>query len=55
LESKGKLGRKRELTVEQEAEVAGLLEAGAGAAGMPTVAWTLPRLAGLVRERFGIG
>lgn len=55
LESKGKLGRKRELTEEQEVELAALLEAGAVAAGLPTEAWTLPRVAKLVRERFGIG
>lgn len=55
LESKGKIGRKRELTTEQEAELAAILEAGAVAAGMPTEAWTLPRVAKLIRDRFGVG
>lgn len=54
LESKGMLGRKRELSAEQEQELAAILEAGAVAAGMPTEAWTLPRVTKLVRERFGV-
>ena len=54
LQSKGKLGRKCELSEEQQAELALILEAGAVAAGMPTEVWTLPRVAKLVRERFGV-
>jgi transposase len=54
LESRGKLGRKRELTAEQEAELAVILEAGAVASGLSTELWTLPRVAKLVRERFGV-
>ncbi|MFT3992315.1 MAG: IS630 family transposase [Luteolibacter sp.] len=54
LASKGRLGRKRDLTPEQEQQLAALIEAGAVAAGFPNEAWTLPRLAKLVRERFGV-
>lgn len=54
LESKGKLGRNRELTPEQEEELAVILEAGAVAAGMPTEVWTLPRVAKIIRERFDV-
>ena len=54
LESKGGLGRKRELTAEQELELGPLIEAGAVASGFPTEVWTLPRLAKLMRERFDV-
>lgn len=54
LASKGSLGRKRDLSPEQEQQLAALIEAGAMSAGFPNEAWTLPRLARLVRERFGV-
>lgn len=54
LTSKGRLGRKSELTEEELQELAAILEAGALAAGLPTEAWTLPRIAKIVRQRFGI-
>ena len=54
LRSKGNIGRKRDLSPEQEHELAALVEAGAVAAGLPTEAWTLPRIARLIRERFGV-
>lgn len=52
--SKGGIGRKRDLCPEQQLELAALIEAGAVAAGLPTEVWTLPRLARLIRERFGV-
>lgn len=54
LESSGRIGRKRELTAAQEEELAAVLEAGAVASGFPTEVWTLPRVAKLVCERFGV-
>lgn len=54
LQSKGNIGRKRELSEQQEQELAVILEAGAVAAGLPTEAWTLPRVARMIRERFGV-
>lgn len=54
LQSKGNIGRKRELSPAQEQELAVILEAGAIAAGLPTEAWTLPRVARIIRERFAV-
>jgi len=54
LVSKGKTGRKCALTESQLEELAGLLTAGAVAAGYPNEMWTLPRVADLIRERFGV-
>ena len=54
LESKGSLGRKCELSPAQLERLAAILEAGAVAAGLPTEVWTLPRVAKLVREEFGV-
>lgn len=54
LRSKGSIGRKRDLSPEQEQELAALVEAGAVAAGLTTEVWTLPRIARLIRERFGV-
>jgi len=54
LASKGRLGRKSELTEHEQQELAAILEAGAVAAGLPTEAWTLPRIAKIVRDRFGV-
>ena len=54
LQSKGSIGRKRELSPDQEQELAVILEAGAVAAGLPPEAWTLPRVARIIRERFGV-
>lgn len=54
LESKGRIGRKRALTAEQEERLASILKAGAVAAGMPTEVWTLPRVAKVIRGQFGV-
>jgi transposase len=55
LASKGRIGRKRALSEEQEQQLAGILKAGAVAAGMPTEVWTLPRVAKVIRNEFGVG
>ncbi len=50
LASKGRIGRKRALSEQQEHELAGILKAGAVAAGMPTKVWTLPRVTKVIRN-----
>lgn len=55
LESKGRIGRKSELSPEQLEQLAVILKAGAVAAGMPTEVWTLPRVAKVIRNQFGVG
>lgn len=42
LRSKGNIVRKRDLSLEQEHELAALVDAGAVASGLPTEVWTLP-------------
>lgn len=49
-----RLGRPRQLSQAQCAELGKLLVAGALAQGFATELWTLPRVAKLIRERFGI-
>jgi putative transposase len=48
------LGRPRQLSDVQRAELSKMLLQGALAQGFPTELWTLPRVAKLVREHFGI-
>jgi transposase len=48
------LGRPRQLTQAQCAELSKVLLEGALAQGFATELWTLPRVAKLIRERFGI-
>ncbi len=55
LVSKGRIGRKRALSEQQKQELAGILKAGAVAAGMPTEVWTLPRVTKVIRDEFGNG
>jgi len=54
LVSKGRIGRKSALSEQQVQELAGILKEGAVAAGMPTEVWTLPRVAKVIRNRFGV-
>lgn len=54
LVSKGPIGRKSALCAGQIGELAVILKAGAVAAGMPTEVWTLPRVAKVIRNRFGV-
>ena len=54
LVSKGRIGRKSALSTQQVEELAGILKEGAVAAGMPTEVWTLPRVAKVIRHRFGV-
>lgn len=49
-----RLGRPRQLSDTQCAELGKLLVAGALAQGFATELWTLPRVAKLIRSRFGI-
>jgi transposase len=51
---RGALGRPRQLTTEQERELAKALMAGALVAGYPTELWTLPRIGKVIAERFGV-
>jgi len=51
---RGRLGRPRQLSEAQCAELGKLLVAGALAQGFATELWTLPRVAKLIRSRFGI-
>ena len=46
-------GRKPKLTIEQKNDLAGVVRAGALAAGFTTDLWTLPRIAKVIRDRFG--
>lgn len=48
------LGRPRELSDAQCAELGKLLVQGALAQGFPTELWTLPRVAKLIKQRFGV-
>lgn len=48
------LGRPRQLSDAQCAELSKLLLGGAIAQGFATELWTLPRVAKLIRERFGV-
>lgn len=48
------LGRPRQLSEAQRAELSKVLLEGALAQGFATELWTLPRVAKLIRERFGI-
>lgn len=50
---RGTLGRPRQLTAEQERELAKMLMAVALAAGYPAELWTLPRIGKVITERFG--
>jgi transposase len=50
----GRRGRPRRLTEEQLRELARRLKQGALAAGYATEIWTLPRIAALITERFGV-
>lgn len=54
LVSKGRIGRKSALSTKQIEDLAGILKAGAVAAGMPTEVWTLPRVAKVIRNQFGV-
>jgi transposase len=54
LASKGPGGARCRLTSGQLAELQGLLEAGPAAWGWADQCWTLPRIAAVVRERFGV-
>jgi transposase len=51
---RGRLGRPRQLSDAQCAELGKMLVAGALAQGFATELWTLPRVAKLIRSRFGI-
>lgn len=55
LQSKGRIGRKSALSPVQTDQLATILKAGAVAAGMPTEVWTLPRVAKVIRNEFGVG
>jgi transposase len=50
----GTRGRPRRLSDTQLRELAQLLKAGALAAGYATEIWTLPRIAALIEEKFGV-
>lgn len=50
----GPRGRPRRLSEEQLKELARSLKQGALAAGYATEIWTVPRIAGLIAERFGV-
>jgi transposase len=50
----GQRGRPRRLSEEQLTELARCLKQGAIAAGYATEIWTLPRIAALITERFGV-
>ena len=52
--SKGAAGRKSRLSEAQEAALADAILAGPEVAGYATAVWTLPRLAKLIEERFGV-
>jgi putative transposase len=54
LRSKGVAGRKPALDREQSRELAATLKKGPLAAGYRTDLWTLPRVAALIRGRFGV-
>ena len=54
LQSKGRIGRRSALGPDQTARLATILKAGAVAAGMPTEVWTLPRVARVIRDEFGV-
>lgn len=47
------LGRPGSFDVVQRRELSRLLKRGALAAGFPTELWTLPRIAALIKDRFG--
>jgi transposase len=53
LASKGAGGARCKLSPDQVAELEAVLEAGPAACGYEDQRWTLARIAGLVRERFG--
>ncbi len=53
--NKGRIGHKRKLSEQQKQELAGILKAGAVAAGLPTEVWTLPRVTKVIRDEFGNG
>jgi transposase len=55
LKSQGRIGRKSAISPEQTDRLATILKAGAVAAGMPTEVWTLPRVAKVIRNEFGVG
>src|SRR3954466_14592078 len=54
LASKGAGGARCRLSPTQIAELETLLDAGPAAWGWADQCWTLPRIAGVVRERFGV-
>lgn len=54
LASKGPAGRKSKLTAEQVQQVTEALLAGPAAYGYKTALWTLPRVAGLIKDLTGV-